>query len=257
MASPAAASNPKEHPIVNIVVNVLLPVLALSYLSKDAAFEAAPKPWHLGPAKALGLAVCLPLGYGLWHFITTRRANFFSILGFVSVVLTGGLTWFLWNPDGTVDPSAPLLFAAKEASIPLMLGLAVIGSHRTNAPLLRTFLYNDSVFDISRIEARVAETDRHESYRRALWTSTCCFAASFLVSTVLNFGLAMYLLGDLDCLAVNARELYNERVAKITGYGFLVVGLPVLVFLALTLWKLVHDLRRITGLDDKDLMHPR
>lgn len=251
-----AKSAPKEHPLVNILINVLLPVLALSYLSKDSAFEAVPRPWHLGPANALAVALLMPLGYGVWHFTKTRKTNFFSALGLVSVLLTGGLTWFLWNPDGTVNPNAPWLFAMKEASIPLVLGLAVLGSHRSSSPLLRAFLYTDSVFDVHRIESCVDETGRHAEYRRALWSATLCFAASFLVSTALNFGLAMYLLGDLDCAASNARELYNSRVARITGYGFLVIGLPVLVFLGITLWKLVRDLRRITGLEDKDLLHP-
>ena len=44
------------------------------------------------------------------------------------------------------------LFGLKEASIPFILALAVIGSHFTPQPLLRTFLYSDSIFDITRID---------------------------------------------------------------------------------------------------------
>ena len=73
------------------------------------------------------------------------------------MLLTGGLTIFLWNKDGTVKEHADVLFGLKEASIPFILGLAVIGSHYTPSPLLRTFLYNDNLFDIPKIENRVDE----------------------------------------------------------------------------------------------------
>ena len=252
---------PREHPLANILINVLIPVLALSYLSKDPAFQEAigksVKPWHIGPVKAIIVALVFPIAYGVWYFFKTRKPNFFSALGLVSVLLTGGLTLFLWNDDGTVKPNAAVLFGLKEGSIPLILGLAVLGSHYTTTPLLRTFLYNDSIFDIPKIENRIRETSKEEEYRRVLLQATWLFAASFFLSTIMNFGLALYFLGDLDHAASNARELYNQRVAKLTGWGFAVIGLPILVFLFFTLKRLLNSLSRITGFKDEELMLPR
>lgn len=252
---------PKENPLANILVNVLIPVLALSYLSKDPEFQQAigkaAKPWHIGPVNALFVALAFPIGYGVWHFIQTRKANFFSALGLISVLLTGGLTIYLWNKDGTVKPHADILFGLKEASIPFILGIAVIGSHFTQAPLLRAFLYSDSLFDIRKIEDRVASSGLGEGYRKILFEATLLFAASFFLSTVLNFGLAMYFLGDLDHTAANAREIYNEKVAKVTGWGFAVIGVPILVFLFLTLRRLTGKLGSLTGLKEDELMLPR
>jgi hypothetical protein len=251
----------KEHPLANILINVLIPVLALSYLSKDPEFQQAigkaVRPWHIGPVKALIVALVFPIGYGFWHFAKTHKPNFFSGLGLVSVLLTGGLTIFLWNKDGTVKPHADVLFGLKEASIPFVLGLAVIGSHFTNNPLLRLFLYSDSLFDIPKIERRVDEINGRERYQRILFQATLMFAASFFISTVLNFGLALYFLGDLDHTAANARELYNARVAKLTGWGFAVIGLPILAFLFFTLLRLLKGLRALTGFKDDELMLPR
>lgn len=257
----ASEKTNQDHPLANILINVLIPVLALSYLSKDPAFQEAigksVKPWHIGPSKAIFVALAFPIGYGVWHFVKTRKPNFFSALGLVSVLLTGGLTLFLWNADGTVKPNAAVLFGLKEGSIPLILGLAVLGSHYTTTPLLRTFLYNDSIFDIPKIENRIRETSRDEEYRRVLLQATWLFAASFFLSTIMNFGLAIYFLGDLDHAASNARELYNQRVAKLTGWGFAVIGLPILVFLFFTLRRLLTSLSRITGFKDEELMLPR
>lgn len=251
----------QEHPLANILINVLIPVLALSYLSKDPEFQQAigkaVKPWHIGPVKALVVALAFPIGYGVWHFVKTRKGNFFSALGLASVLLTGGLTIFLWNKDGTVKPNADILFGLKEASIPFILGLAVIGSHFTNSPLLRVFLYSDSIFDIRKIENRVDEIQGRESYQKILFQATLLFAASFFISTFLNFGLAMYFLGDLDHTAANAREIYNEKVAKLTGWGFAVIGVPILVFLFFTLRRLLNHLGKLTGFKDDEMMLPR
>ena len=125
---------PKEHPLANILINVVIPVLILSYLSKDPDLQErlgkVVRPWHIGPLKAMILALVMPLGYGVWHFIQTRKGNFFSALGLVSILLSGGLTLYLWNKDGSVKPNAGLLFGIKEALIPLVLGIAILTSHR-------------------------------------------------------------------------------------------------------------------------------
>lgn len=252
------AQAPKENPLLNIAINVLIPVLSLSYLSKDPALEADPQWFHLGPVWALAVALALPLGYGVWFLLKHRKTNFFSILGLVSVLLTGGLTLFLWNPDGSVDSSAPILFGLKEASIPFALGVAVFISHWTKTPLLNTFLYNDQLFDIPRITKVIHEKGEQAAYQKLLFQCTLIFAASFLISTVLNFFLAQYFLSPekVDYSAANARDLYNQAVGKITGWGFLVIGLPIAGILILCWIYLLKGLRRLTGLDTETLTQP-
>lgn len=244
--------NDREHPLANILVNVLIPVLALSYLSKTG-----DKPWHIGPMKAMILALAPPILYGIWFFVKTRKCNPFSVLGFASVLLTGGITLYLWKGDGTIRPNADVLFGIKEASIPLVLGTTVLLSHRSSNPLLRVFLYSDSMFDIPKIEKSIDAAGEQAAYKKLLWQSTLLFAASFFLSTVLNFFLAMYFLGGIDIHAANAQEIYNEQVGKLTGWGFAVIGIPILIFLMATLWRLLAGLRKLTGLDNEQLLLPR
>ena len=251
----------QEHPLANILINVLIPVLALSYLSKDPAIQEmlgkSVKFWHIGPLKALGVALAFPIGYGIWFFAKTKKMNFFSGLGLFSALLTGGLTLFLWNKDGTVKEHAAVLFGLKEASIPFVLGIAIVASHWSKTPLLRTFLYSDSIFDINKIENKVAELGKQTDYSKVLLNATLLFSLSFFVSTLMNFGLAMYFLGGLDHAAPDAMSAYNEKVAKVTGWGFVVIGVPIMAFLFFTLKRLLSGLRGLTGLNDDELMMPR
>ncbi len=252
---------PQEHPLANILINVIIPVLILSYLSKDPALQEKlgkmVKPWHIGPLKAMILALALPLGYGAWHYLKTRKGNFFSALGLISVALSGGLTLYLWNANGTVKPHAGLLFGIKEALIPLVLGIAILTSHRTPTPLIRVFLYNDSIFDIPKIENRVAENSSHAEYERILLGATQLFAASFFLSSLMNLGLAQWFFRGFDAAAFDALENFNTIIARVTGWGFAVIGVPTLIFLFFTLRRLLKGLGKLTGLTDDELMLPR
>jgi hypothetical protein len=252
---------PQEHPLANILINVLIPVLVLSFLSKDPAIQdKLNKPvhfWHIGPLYAMIVALVLPLGYGIRHFVITRKPNFFSGLGLASIVLTGGLTLYLWNADGSVKHNAGLLLGLKEASIPLVLGIAILTSAKSKSPLLNVFLYNDNLFDIPKIETKIKELGNLEAYQSLLAQSTRLFSASFFLSSLMNLGLALWFFQKFDHTAIDALETYNALVGKLTGWGFAVIGLPILVFLFLILRRLLKGLNGLTGLTDEELMLPR
>ena len=256
-----STKQPQEHPLANILINVIIPVLILSYLSKDPDLQErlgkSVKPWHIGPLKAMILALVLPLGYGAWHYIKTRKGNFFSALGLVSVLLSGGLTVYLWNKNGTVKPNAGLLFGLKEALIPLVLGVAILTSYRSTTPLIRVFLYNDTIFDIPKIENRVAEISAQSDYDKLLLGATRLFAASFFLSSLMNLALAQWFFLGFDATAIDALEKYNAIIARVTGWGFAVIGVPILIFLFFTLRSLLKGLGKLTGFKDEELMHPR
>lgn len=253
--------SPQEHPLANILINVIIPVLILSYLSKDPALQEklgkTAHFWHIGPLKGMILALALPLGYGAWHYIKTRKGNFFSALGLVSVLLSGGLTLYLWNANGTVKPNAGILFGIKEALIPLVLGVAILMSHRSPTPLIRVFLYNDNIFDIPKIENRVAEISAGAAYDQLLLGATRLFATSFFISSLMNLVLAQWFFRGFNSTAVDALEKYNGIIGSVTGWGFLVIGVPIVVFLIFTLKKLLAGLEKLTGLTEDELMLPR
>src|SRR5262245_5729708 len=115
---PKAAAK-QENPLLNIMLNVLLPVTVLS------ACGGKDKFYSLGPQLALIVAVLLPVGYFIWDYRVRRKANAFSIIGFVSVLFTGGLGLFHLSAQW---------FGVKEASVPLILAFVVWWTGRGAKP---------------------------------------------------------------------------------------------------------------------------
>jgi len=228
--------------------NVLIPVVALSFLGKNG-----DKFWNIGPVYGMIVAVSLPLIYGIHHLIKTKKPNFFSILGVISILLTGGIAIMAYQDNGTVDEQAPLWFALKEAAIPFVFGITILISHWTKTPLVRVFLYNPDFFNIPVIEKRVKEKEKTTEYKKLIFSGTLLLAGSFFISMIMNYFLAMYFLKG----NTGSQEDFNDGVAKLTGWGFAVIGVPMLVILMITMWKFVSGLKSITGMDNEEILLPR
>ena len=63
-------------------MNIVIPVIILVRFSGED---------QLGPVNGLLVALAFPVGYGLYDFIVRRGFNPYSMLGFASVLLTGGI----------------------------------------------------------------------------------------------------------------------------------------------------------------------
>src|SRR5690606_7080559 len=69
----------RENLLLNLAFNIAIPSLILA---------KASTPERLGPVWGLIVALAFPISYGLWDFAQRRQANFISIIGFASVLLT-------------------------------------------------------------------------------------------------------------------------------------------------------------------------
>ena len=63
-----------ENPLLNIFVNVLLPIVALSQLSKSG-----DKFWHIGPELGMTVAVAFPFIYGILFFLKNKKIVQFKL----------------------------------------------------------------------------------------------------------------------------------------------------------------------------------
>lgn len=235
----SATPPPKqENALANLLLNVLLPVTILSYCSKETGW------YGIGPTKALIVSVAMPVGYQIYDWIKRKKLNTFSIIGMVSVLISGGL--------GLLKLSAQA-FALKEAVIPSVLALLFIWTHRAGKPLARTLLLNPDMIDVKRVDRAIEASGKQPAFNLLLWQTTLTLAGSFMLSAVLNYVLAIFFLQD----KVPGSEEYTQAIGKLHGWGFVVIGVPMMAFLIIAFMRMMKGLQAMTGLTQDDIMMPR
>jgi uncharacterized membrane protein YhdT len=229
-------SSQKEqpHPFADLLLTIILPSIILEFLSK---------PERLGPAWALVVALLLPLGFGIYCFINKRGLNFFSVLGLVAILVTGGL--------GLLNLSAGW-FAAKEAAFPVFLGLAFPLSFMWGKPLVTELLLNPQVINHNLLQSSLNTETKKTAFQQLLKQASWALLGTMLLSAVANALLVLYYLRD----TVPGTEAYTQAIGRQNWVGFIVIGVPMMaVTMALLLWML-RRLQGLTGLQRDDLMNP-
>lgn len=218
----------RENPLLNIGLNIALPAIVLMQLSRED---------RLGPVYGLLLALAFPVGYGLYDFAARRGFNFYSALGFVSVLLTGGI--------GLLKLPVEWL-AIKEAAVPFIIGVAVLVSLRTRYPLIKTIIHQ--VIAVERVYTALRQRDRVQAYERRLVVATYMVVFGLLVSTVLN-----YVLARVVVVSAPGSTAFNEELGRMTALSFPVITVPSIIILIIALYYLVSGITKETGLDLQDI----
>lgn len=222
-----------------LIYNILLPTVILNYGTKVLGDKYAV-PVLIG-------ALAFPLGFSIMDFYQKKKVNIFGVLGFISILMTGGLA--LMHAEGSV-------MVMKETLFPLVLGLIVLIAAYTKRPLLNEVLLNPQIFEQEKLEAKIAELGRQKEFMDHLKKSNVFFAGSFLVSALLNYALAVTIFHPIDASIIgDARgAIINEQVAKMNALSWAVIVIPSMAFLIFVLWYVFHGIKKITGLEMKDLM---
>ena len=215
----------EEHPMVSVMLNVVIPVVILTYLSKDK---------YLGPVWGLVMALILPVGYGTHTLIKERRADFVSIIGIISVLLTG-VFGILKLP--------PQWIAIKEAAIPLVIGLAIVISLKTPYPLIKKILMSEKLFNVDLLHEKLREQGNEKKFKKRLVGLTWGLASSMFLSSALNYTLAKIILKSPP-----GTEAFTAEIGRMTGLSYIVVMLPSMAMMIWVLMALIKTLTHLTGL---------
>lgn len=230
---PVAKVKPKkENMLINILMNIVIPTLILMKLSGDQ---------YLGAKWGLIVALFFPIAYGVKDFITYRKFNFFSALGIVSVLLTGGIS--LLHLDTKY-------YAIKEAAIPGLIGLLVIISTKTPYPLVKTFLYNENILRVDKITALLKERGNTASFEKTLRNGSYFLAFSFFLSSTLN-----YILAKMIVVSPTGTPEFNIEIGKMHALGFPVIAVPSMIIMIATLVYIFRSIRLLTDLSMEDVMN--
>lgn len=227
---------PKENGFLNIIFNILLPVLILNKLSK-----------FIGPVAALVLALAFPLGYGAYDLIKRKKMNAFSVLGLLNVLLTGGLA---------VLGLSGFWFAVKEAAFPALVGCFVLGSAFTKKPFIETLFLNPSVMKVDVLEQKLAENGKQSEFHDHMRKATYWLSLSFVFSAICNFILARRIFINIDpTLTSDAQSLIlNEQIADMTTWSMAIIMVPSILFLLGIFWYLMRGIKEFSGLSIDQLM---
>ncbi|HDZ3696357.1 TPA: MFS transporter [Vibrio vulnificus] len=224
----------KSNPLVEILFNVFVPSFILMKFSGEE---------HLGTALALVIALLFPIVYGGMDLIRNKKFNFISALGFVSVLLTGGI--------GLLELDTKWL-ALKEALIPGLIGLAVFGSTFTRYPLMQKMVLNDTVLNLDLITQRLKERGKTDAFERCLMSSNYLFASTFAFSSVMNYFLATWIVtspaGTVE---------FNEELGKLTLYSYPVIAIPSMLMMFGIFYYVWRQIRSMTSLETEQIFHTK
>lgn len=217
--------NERASPWVELLITLLIPAFVLMQLSD---------PQRLGPVLALLLALAFPLGWGLKDLLARRGVNFFAVLGLVSILLTGGI--------GLLQLDARWL-AVKEAAIPGVLGLIVVGSAFTRRPLVRLILMSPALMHVERIHEGLAQRGNLAAFEARLRAATWMLGGAFFFSAVMNYWLATWIV-----VSPAGTPEFNEELGRLTLLSYPVIALPSMLMMAAVLYYLTRAIRELAGL---------
>ncbi|PHV12427.1 MFS transporter [Chitinimonas sp. BJB300] len=212
-------------------MNIIIPTVIMTQLNAEN---------RLGPVWSMLVALAFPLGYGLHQYWQTRKANMISILGLISITLTGGMALLKLPPQ---------YIAIKEAAIPSILGLATVISMYTPYPFVRTILFNDDILQIDKINAALKTLGNEAAFARTLNTSSWLIASSFVLSAILNYVLAKWIV-----VSQPGTPEFTAELGRMTLLSYPVIVLPSTVILAGSLFYLISNVEKLTQLKMEDIM---
>jgi len=208
----------------NLAFNIIIPVIILS------KFSGAE---DLGPAWSIVVALSFPISYGLWDLKQSGKVNAFSILGIVSVCLTGGMSLLELDPQ---------YIAIKEAAVPAIIGIAVLITQKTKYPIIKVFILNEQIIKTEKLYGLLSEKNATERFEQILARSSYIVVASFALSSVLNYVLAKVIL-----VSPPGTTAFSEELGKMTALSYPVIALPSMTVMMIAIWYLFSQIGKLTG----------
>jgi hypothetical protein len=230
--SQSKQANNSGNLFAELIICVILPTVILKYLSPED---------QLGPVYGLILGLSLPLIYGIHQFIKEKKFGFIPALGFISILLTSSI--------GLLELDSKYI-AIKEAAIPLIIGIGTIISLKTPYPLVRTFIYNDKLLQVDKVNDALDEHDNHESFEQALKVATYILAASFLLSAILN-----YVLAKIIVTSPSGTPEFNDQLGTMNLLSYPVITIPCVIVMIIAMFYLFKKIKNLTGLDLEEIVH--
>jgi len=243
----------KENPLISICFNIFIPVLILkngdNWIHEILhLLDIADLPVQFLDAINLSsmaflIALIFPVAYFIYDFFKRKNVNVISILGFINVLLTGGIGIF-----GERFGLSKNWFIVKEGALPSLIGLGLIILRKLRKNSFNKILLNDIIFDNHKINSSIKYEEQNE-FETIVHRAGSHFIVGLFMSSFIQF-----ILASLIVTSNPGESLFNEQVATMTWVSFLAVFVITMSIVGKGYLGLISGIEKITGLKKEDFL---
>ena len=243
--------NKTEKPLHSVLFNIFIPVLILKngnkWLDKYFGDTKNIHKWmdYLDyPSLVFAIALIFPLAYFIYDFINRKNINLISILGFINILLTGGIGVF-----GSKLGLTKNWFILKEGLLPLVIGLSLFLMSIFKKESFYNIFLNELMFKKDKIINSIDDNLKSE-FDKVLKVTGYYFISGFVVSSIIQFFLASIIVvsnpGDTS---------FNEEVSTMTWVSYIAVLLPTMIILGKGFMGLITGIEKLTGMKKEEFLN--
>ena len=245
--------NKVENPLYSLAFNIVIPVLILkngykwlnNFLGDSNGNNFLQEGLHYldKPSLVFAIALIFPVGYFIFDFISRKNINVISILGFINILLTGGIGVF----------GAPLglsknWFIFKEGMLPLIIGVSLFILSIYKKKYFNNIFLNELLFDRDKINNYITHSLKNE-FDKILKKTGYYFISGFFISSVIQF-----ILASIIVVSNPGDPSFNEEVSTMTWVSYIAVLLPTMIILTKGFLGLISGIERLTGLSKEEFL---
>ena len=189
------------------------------------------------------IALIFPVAYFIYDFFKRKNVNIISILGFINVLLTGGIGIF-----GERFGLSKNWFIIKEGALPSFIGLGLIILRKFRKNLFNKILLNDIIFNNYKINNSIKYEEQNK-FESIVHRAGSHFIAGLFISSFIQF-----ILASLIVTSNPGESSFNEQVGTMTWVSFLAVFVITMSVVGKGYLGLISGVEKITGLKKEDFL---
>ena len=242
-----------ESPIYSLLLNIFIPVLILKNgykwlnSAKDESIVGNLTKEILiyfdKSSLVFGIALIFPVGYFIFDFIRRKNINVVSILGFVNILLTGGIGVFGANLGLSKN-----WFILKEGLLPLIIGFSLLILSIYKKEYFNNIFLNEMMFNKDKIYHYLSDPLKAE-FDGIIKVTGYYFISGFFVSSVIQF-----ILASMIVVSNPGDPSFNEEVSTMTWVSYIAVLVPTMIILTKGFLGLISGIERLTGLRKEEFL---
>ena len=240
-----------EKPWNSIFFNIFIPVLILKngnkWLDKYFGDTGNIHKWmdyFDYPSLVFAISLIFPLAYFIYDFITKKNINVISILGFINILLTGGIGVF-----GSKLGLTKNWFILKEGLLPLIIGFSLFLMSIFKKESFYNIFLNELMFQKDKIINSIDNNLKSE-FDKVLKITGYYFISGFIISSIIQFFLA-----SIIVVSNPGDPSFNEEVSTMTWVSYIAVLLPTMIVLAKGFMGLISGIENLTGMKKEEFLN--